>query len=204
MRAVVPGVRILERAWLNDLWEGPELPIQAAKGFTKLKILPRQKTRNPRRSWSRKTKKCENSCPHRRPPLVMLVFVPVTTRLRAPLERTHTMPRFMFLRRGCSASKTQMTPDQMETAMKSWMAWVSNGTEQGWLVDPGSPLSGGGAVVDDDLAVTDGPFAESKELVGGYTIVEAADLAAACELAKETIEIAGGKIEIREFVSFEK
>ena len=41
-----------------------------------------------------------------------------------------------------------------------------------------------------ELVVTDGPFAESKELVGGYTIVEAADLSAACELAKQTIQLA--------------
>lgn len=63
--------------------------------------------------------------------------------------------------------------------MKAWMDWVKSGTDEGWLLDPGSPLSGNGAVVQPDLSVIDYPFAESKELVGGYTIVEAADLAAA-------------------------
>ena len=58
------------------------------------------------------------------------------------------------------------------------------------------------ALVDGDLNVVDGPFAESKELVGGYTIVEAPDLATACELAKKTIQMAGaGKIEVREIAS---
>ena len=54
----------------------------------------------------------------------------------------------------------------------------------------------------DDLSVIDGPFAESKELVGGYSIVEAADLAAACELAKATMKVAGGgKIEVRRIMA---
>jgi hypothetical protein len=113
------------------------------------------------------------------------------------------MAKFMFLQRGGSENRPEMTPEQLQAGMKAWMDWGKNGAEEGWLLDPGSPLSGGGAVVKSDLTVTDGPFAESKELVGGYIIVEAPDLAAACELAKQTIKLAGGgKIEVREFAAF--
>ena len=85
--------------------------------------------------------------------------------------------------------------------MQAWMEWVKNGTDAGWLIDPGSALGEQSAVVQADLTVIDGPFAESKELVGGYSIVEAPDLAAACELAKQTMKLAGGgKIEVREIV----
>ena len=113
------------------------------------------------------------------------------------------MAKFMFLQRGGCESRPQMTPEQMKAGMKAWMDWVKRGTDEGWLLDPGSPLSGTGAVVNPDLTVIDGPFAESKELVGGYTIVEASDLAVACELAKQTIKLAcGGKIEVREFANF--
>lgn len=116
------------------------------------------------------------------------------------------MAKFMFLQRGggdCEAPQ-KMTPEQMEAGMKAWMDWMKRGTDEGWLLDPGSPLSGNGAVVQPDLTVIDGPFAESKELIGGYTIVEAADLAAACELAKQTMQMAGaGKIEVREFANFD-
>ena len=112
------------------------------------------------------------------------------------------MAKFMFLQRGGGEKRPEMTPEQMEAGMKAWMDWVKSGTDEGWLLDPGSPLSGTGAVVKPDLTVIDGPFAESKELVGGYTIVEASDLAAACELAKQTIKLAGGgKIEVREFAN---
>ena len=109
------------------------------------------------------------------------------------------MPRFMFLQRGGCDNRPEMTPDKMEAQMKACMEWMKRGQEAGWLLDLGAPLSGGAAVVQSDLTVIDGPFAESKELVGGYTIVEAPDLAAACELAKKTIEMTGaGKIEVRE------
>ena len=112
------------------------------------------------------------------------------------------MAKFMFLQRGGCENRPEMTQEQMDAQMKSCMEWMKCGTEEGWLLDPGAPLSGGSAVVDSDLTVTDGPFAESKELVGGYTIVEAPDLAAACEHAKQTIKMAGaGKIEVREIAN---
>lgn len=112
------------------------------------------------------------------------------------------MPKFMFLQRGGCDDRPEMTPEQMEAGMKAWMDWMENGKEAGWLLDPGSGLKPQGAVVQSDLSVIDGPFAESKELVGGYTIVQAADLAAACELAKQTMQLAGGgKIEVRELAN---
>ncbi|MCA9263990.1 MAG: hypothetical protein KDA60_09095 [Planctomycetales bacterium] len=109
------------------------------------------------------------------------------------------MPRYMLLKRGDCTAQPQMTPEQMESCMKAWMEWMKQGTEAGWLVDPGSGLKPTGAVVNHDLSVTDGPYLETKELVGGYTIVEAANLAEACEYARQTMQIAGsGKIEVRE------
>lgn len=113
------------------------------------------------------------------------------------------MARFMFLMRGdCEESRPDRTPEEMQAGMEAWKDWMKNGTDAGWLLDPGNGLSVAGAVVLPDLTVIDGPFAESKELVGGYSIVEASDLAAACELAKETMKIAGGgRIEVREFAN---
>ena len=109
----------------------------------------------------------------------------------------------MFLQRGGCDNRPEMTPEQMEAGMNAWKDWMKNGTEAGWLLDPGSGL-GNGAVVDSDLRVTDGPFMESKELVGGYSIIEAPDLAAACELAKQTIQLGAGRIEVREIADMGK
>lgn len=52
--------------------------------------------------------------------------------------------------------------------------------------------------------VTDGPFAESKELVGGYFIVRAASIEEAAEIAKDCPDLAlNGNVEIREVMKFD-
>ena len=66
------------------------------------------------------------------------------------------------------------------------------------MKDPGQPLEGEGKVVDAEGTVTDGPFAEAKDLVGGFSLVEAETLARAAELARgcPILEV-GGSVEIR-------
>ncbi len=113
------------------------------------------------------------------------------------------MAKFMFLMHGNCEPRPEITKDEMEQGMQAWMEWMKAGQSEGWLLDPGNQL-GSGAVVRPDKSVVDGPFMESKELVGGYSIVEAADLSTACELAKKTMKLAGnGRIEVREFLDYE-
>ena len=52
------------------------------------------------------------------------------------------------------------------------------------------------------FAITDGPFAETKEALGGYYLIEAADLDEAIELAKQVPTPFGG-IEVRPIMTFE-
>jgi len=56
--------------------------------------------------------------------------------------------------------------------------------------------------VGDDLVVTDGPFAETKEALGGYYLIEAPDLDAAIEIAKQVPARFGG-VEVRPIRVFE-
>ncbi len=108
------------------------------------------------------------------------------------------MAKFMFLLRGGCEPRPEMTPEEMQQSMQMYMDWIQDGTESGWILDAGNRL-GAGAVVQPDLTVIDGPFAESKELVGGYMMVEAADLAAAVEIVKTSPMVKGGStIEVRE------
>jgi len=73
------------------------------------------------------------------------------------------------------------------------------------MLDGGAGLKPSGALVHADMSVTDGPFAELKELVGGYSMVEAPDLAAAVELAKGSpIPKSGGTVEVRELPNMGK
>ncbi|MDB3935714.1 YciI family protein, partial [Granulosicoccus sp.] len=79
-----------------------------------------------------------------------------------------------------------------------WMSWIEEGSKQGWIADGGDALTPEGHVVRAGDVVTDGPFAESKELVNGFTIVLADSLKAATALAaKCPIFDAGGCVEVR-------
>jgi hypothetical protein len=51
------------------------------------------------------------------------------------------------------------------------------------------------------LVVTDGPYAESKEYLGGFWIIEAPDLDAALKWAEEGSKACRGKVEVRPFAS---
>ena len=55
---------------------------------------------------------------------------------------------------------------------------------------------------DGEIAMTDGPYIESKEQVGGLTIIDAADLDAALSWAGETAEAIGVPIEVRPFAGW--
>ncbi len=76
------------------------------------------------------------------------------------------------------------TPQEMEQIMGKWMAWMKGMRARGQLAgvnrlqDSGCVLRGPGG------RLTDGPFAEAKEVVGGYVLVTAPDLAAAAAIAR--------------------
>lgn len=115
------------------------------------------------------------------------------------------MPKFMFVYRGGHEGTEEASPEQMQQVMQMWMDWIQGGMEAGWMLDGGDGLKPEGAVVSPDLSVTDGPFAESKELVGGYSMVQAADLTAAIELAKDSpMTKSGGTVEVRELANVGK
>ena len=73
--------------------------------------------------------------------------------------------------------------EQMQTVMKQWQTWIkgiaANGKYSGTnrLLSEGKSLKPGNAI-------TDGPYAEGKEIVGGYLIVKADSLDEAVEMAK--------------------
>lgn len=109
------------------------------------------------------------------------------------------MPKFMFVYRGGHEGMQDATPEEMQQVMQLWMDWIEEGSQSGWMLDGGDALTPNGAVVQADLSVTDGPFAESKELVGGYSLIQAADVSAAANLAKSCpIFKNGGTVEVRE------
>jgi hypothetical protein len=106
------------------------------------------------------------------------------------------MSEFTFLFRG---RQNFGSPDQAQKHMEQWMAWFKELGAAGHLKDPGHPLEARGKVVrGSEKLVTDGPYAEAKDVVGGYIVVAARDLAHAAELSRGCpILGVGGSVEIR-------
>jgi hypothetical protein len=80
---------------------------------------------------------------------------------------------------------------------------VEDGMKAGWLVaTEGCLPSALGARVRMDngkLSVTDGPFTEAKELVGGFAILQAKSKDEAIQLAKDFLKVVGdGECELRQ------
>jgi hypothetical protein len=75
--------------------------------------------------------------------------------------------------------------EQREELTRQWNAWYDNLATQG-KVQHGRPLGLNGRVVSGARGerVTDGPFAEAKEVVGGYFFLTVADIDEATEIAK--------------------
>ena len=76
------------------------------------------------------------------------------------------------------------TPAEMAAAMEGWGAWMGDLQARDKLVSGGSPLHYSGKKISADKVVTDIAASELKELVSGYSIVKAADIDEAVELAK--------------------
>ena len=112
------------------------------------------------------------------------------------------MSNFLFLFRGGDATRLEQSPEEMQKHMQQWGAWMGGLKEKGQLVD-GLPLSKEGKVVQNaGDVITDGPFAEGAEVVGGYLIVSADELNEAVEISKGCpIFEHEGNVEVREIMS---
>lgn len=111
------------------------------------------------------------------------------------------MSQFLYLYRNTEAAREAAmgTPEQAQQSMQKWMTWMRELDAKGHLRDRGQPLERTGKVVrGQQKTVTDGPYTETKDLIGGFTIVEARDIEQAVELSRGCpILDGGGSVEVR-------
>jgi len=113
------------------------------------------------------------------------------------------MANFLFVYRSGKDGHGKMTPEEMQQHMQKWHAWIAEGMQKGWMLDPGDGLQKDGRVVNARKVITDGPFVESKEIVGGFSSVQAETIDAAAELAKGCpVLLTGGTVEVRPLEGF--
>jgi hypothetical protein len=115
-------------------------------------------------------------------------------------EEEIVMAQFILFIRGGDPVEPQ-TPEQIQQSVARYRVWAGALAEQNKLVSAFKLKDDGGRIMSGEggqIAV-DGPFAETKETIGGYFVIEAADYAEAIELAKGSpVFNNGGVLEVRQ------
>jgi hypothetical protein len=110
------------------------------------------------------------------------------------------MTMFLFLYRNDPAKKP--SPADMQAGYVQWKDWMAKYAKE--ILDQPPPRTGpkpnGGAAVCKGGAVTDGPYVEGKEIVGGWSFIQTDSLSTAVEIAKEVPMFTS--VEIRELQTF--
>jgi hypothetical protein len=106
------------------------------------------------------------------------------------------MAEYLYLFRG--GEMRNMSPDVMQRQMEKWRVWIGDLAQKGKFKG-GDPLEDGGrTLTGKNKTVTDGPYAEAKDLVGGYLVVTAGTLDEATEMARGCpIFESNGTVEVR-------
>lgn len=115
------------------------------------------------------------------------------------------MKDFMMIFIGEDYSDLGLSPEEIQGRMGKWMEWSDKMGKQG-IVKGGEALQPGGRnIKGTERTVSDGPFAEGKELVGGFYIVTAKDYDAVVEIAQDFPDYdLGSVVEIREVMVFDQ
>jgi hypothetical protein len=109
---------------------------------------------------------------------------------------------YMLIFRGTDWYKG-LSPEEMQQVVDRWMAWFQRLTAEGIAV-AGNPLEQAGKVVSgkNGRVISDGPFAESKETIGGYFILKVSSMDEAVTIAQECPGLPFGiRVEVRSVLS---
>lgn len=106
------------------------------------------------------------------------------------------MKKYLYVFRGGDFPEG-FSPEQMQAHMEKWTVWMKEVQAEGYPLQAEGKVVGTGGNI-----ITDGPFTEGKEVVGGYVLLEAKDLDHAVELSKDCpIFEFGGTTEVREIIA---
>ncbi|NMM48504.1 YciI family protein [Marinigracilibium pacificum] len=115
------------------------------------------------------------------------------------------MKEYMMIFIGADYEELGLSPEQLQERMGKWFEW-SNKMEQKGILRGGNALhSPAKRISGDDKVVSDGPFVEGKELVGGYFVIAAQNEDEVIKEAQDNFPDydLGGLVEVREVVVFD-
>ncbi len=112
------------------------------------------------------------------------------------------MPNYLLLLHESTTAGPELGPDEIQTIIERYVAWSEDLRARSLLIrgeklrdDPGRVLRR----EEDELVVRDGPYAETREIVGGIYLIQAGSLSEAEQICADCPHLAlGGTIELRE------
>lgn len=111
------------------------------------------------------------------------------------------MSQFILFIRGGGELSKNLSPEQIQEAIERYSTWAKKLRAEGKLISAEKLKDNERILVGtkNGQVVVDGPFAETKETIGGYFIIHAGSLEDAIEIAKESPAVGkGGMVELRE------
>jgi len=114
------------------------------------------------------------------------------------------MAQFLLLLRDNPANFSSLSPAEMQRIIGEYRAWAEGLRARNQLHNSNKLTDDSGKIVQHNgtsVTLKDGPYAETKEVVGGYFLIEATDYAAAVEIARSCPHVrpgAQGSIEVRQ------
>jgi hypothetical protein len=110
------------------------------------------------------------------------------------------MKEYLLLFRGGDGKTLQQSPERWQQHMQKWMKWMGDLNAQGKFLGAQPLNETGKKITGSDKIVSDGPFMEGKEMVGGYLLCKAGTYDEAVDLAKgcPILEFEDGVVEVRE------
>lgn len=103
------------------------------------------------------------------------------------------MPNYMLLLYDDPSGWSKLSPEEMQRATEKYMAWV----KKPFVVDSKRLTPDAGKVMR-GARTTDGPYSETKEVLGGYYTIEAASYDEAVQRASDHPHLQFGTIEVRQ------
>jgi hypothetical protein len=111
------------------------------------------------------------------------------------------MAQFMLILHDKPGQFASLSPEEIQKVIEKYGAWRQKLTADSTLVNGRKLTDEGGKRLNSSggkVSVVDGPYAESKEVVGGFFIIRAKDYDEAAEIAKGCPHLQYGRIELRQ------
>jgi hypothetical protein len=107
------------------------------------------------------------------------------------------MKEFVMIIRLEDLPEVKYSPEETQSGMKVWEKWVDSIIDSNNLVSRGNRLGIEGRTIRNGKVITNGPYAEIREIIGGYLIIRANSIDQAAEIAKSAPIVGDGSIEVR-------